>query len=194
MKNLITLALLLFSFSVMGQNFHTDMGQNFHTEFKYVDSINKGITIKNSYPKGGEIYTDPNGKEYVYVVFWTCITNETDSDLEITIDFPIDSFTVHSSPDVNFNFYLPKEEMTIEKAGLFSYGLDLKSFLDKNIDQPSELLVTISPKDSHSFYVVALSNRGVNGVVRAGFELQKQELLYKINNYEINCGRVVAKN
>lgn len=186
MKNLITLALLLFSFSVMGQNFHT--------EFKYVDSINKGITIKNSYPKGGEIYTDPNGKEYVYVVFWTCITNETDSDLEITIDFPIDSFTVHSSPDVNFNFYLPKEEMTIEKAGLFSYGLDLKSFLDKNIDQPSELLVTISPKDSHSFYVVALSNRGVNGVVRAGFELQKQELLYKINNYEINCGRVVAKN
>ena len=169
MKNLITSALLLFSFSLIGQNFHT--------EFKYVDSINKGITIKNSYPRGGEIYTDPNGKEYVFAIFWTCITNETNSALEITINFPMNSFTVYSSPDVNFNFYLPKEEMTIEKAGLFGYGLDLKSFLDKHIDKPSELLVTISPKDSYSFYVVALSNRGVNGVVRAGFELQKQELL-----------------
>ncbi len=193
MKNLIALAPLLFSFSVMGQYSHTDKGQNFHTEFKYVDSINKGITIKNNYPKGGEIYTAPNGKEYVNVVFWTCITNETDSDLEIAINFPIDPFMVQSSPDINFNFYLPKEEMTIEKAGLFGYGLDLKSFLDKNIDKPSELLVTISPKDSHSFYVVALSNRGVNGVVRAGFELENKDLIYKINGYEIGCGKITTK-
>ena len=190
MKNTIVLALLLFSFSVMGQYSRTDKGQNFHTEFKYVDSINKGITIKNSYPRGGEKYTDPNGKESVYVVFWTCITNETDSDIEITINFPIDPFMIQSSPEINFNFYLPKEEMTHEKAGMFSYGLDLKSFLDKNIDEPSELLVTISPKDTHSFYVVALSNRGVNGVVRAGFELQKQKLIYKINNHEIISGQV----
>ena len=84
--------------------------------------------------------------------------------------------------------------MAIEKAGMYSYGLDLKSFLDKNFDQPSELQITISPKDSHSFYVAALSNRGVNGVIRAGFELQKQELIYKINNYEIECGRVMARN
>jgi len=193
MKNLIAFALLLFSLSVMGQYSRTEKGQNFHTEFKYVNSINKGITIKNSYPKGGEKYTDPNGKEYVSVVFWTCITNETDSDLEITINFPIDPIMVQSSPDVNFNFYLPKEEMNIEKAGLYGYGLDLKSFLDKNIDRPSELLVTISPKDSHSFYVVALSNRGVNGVVRAGFELQKQKLIYKINNHEIISGQVKKK-
>jgi len=194
MKNLITLVLLLFSSSVIGQHFHTDVGQNFHTEFKYVDSINKGITIKNSYPKGGEKYIDPNGKEYVFAIFWNCITNETDADLEITINFPIDSCSVHSSPDVNFNFYLPTEEMTIEKASLFNYGLDLKTFLDKNIYKPSKLQVTISPKDAYSFYVVALSNRGVNGVVRAGFELRKQELLYKINNYEINCGRIATKN
>ncbi len=193
MKNLIALVILLFSFSVMGQNFHTDKGQNFHTEFKYVDSINKGITIRNSYPKGGEVYTDPNGKKYVYAVFWTCITNESDSDLEININFPINPIMVQSSPDINFNFYLPKEEMSIEKAGLFGYGLDLKSFLDKNIDQPSELLVTISPKDSHSFYVVALSNRGVNGVVRAGFELQKLTLIYKINNHEIISGQIITK-
>lgn len=185
MKNLIVLALFLFSFSVMGQNFDT--------EFKYTDSINNGISIQNSYPKGGLRYTDPKGKEYVYVIFWTCITNETDSDLEITINFPIDSFTVTSSPDVNFNFYLPKEEMTIEKERLFNHGLNLKSFLDKNVDKPSELLATISPKDSYLFNVVALSNRGVNGVVRAGFELQKQDLFYKINGYEISCGKIIIR-
>lgn len=185
MKNLIALALFLFSFSVMGQNFHT--------EFKYADSINKGISIQNSYPKGGLRYTDPNGKEYISVIFWTCITNETNSDLEITINFPIESFTVTSSPDVSFNFYLPKEEMTIEKEPLFNHGLDLKSFLDKNIDKPSELLATISPKDSYLFYVVALSNRGVNGVVRAGFELENKDLIYKINGYEISCGKIITR-
>ena len=59
------------------------MGQNFHTEFKYDDSLNKGISIQNSYPKGGQKYTAPNGKEYIYLVFWTCIKNETDSDLAL---------------------------------------------------------------------------------------------------------------
>ncbi len=170
------------------------MGQKFHTEFKYADSINKDISIQNSYPKGGQKYTDLNGKEYVYVIFWTCVTNETASDLELTIDFQIDSFTIPSSPDTKFQLYLPKEKMTLEKEPLLNYGLDLKSFLDENIDKPSELLTTISPNDSYLFYVVALSNQGVNGVVRAGFELQKQDLFYKINDHKISCGRIVAKN
>ena len=83
--------------------------------------------------------------------------------------------------------------MTLEKEPLFNYGLDLKSFLDENIDKPSELLTTISPNDSYYFYVVALSNQGVNGVVRARFELQKQDLYYKINDHEISCGRISKK-
>ncbi len=186
MKLLIAFTLFLSSFTIMAQKFHT--------KFKYDDSINKGITIQNSYPKGGQKYTAPNGKEYVFVAFWTCITNETDTNLELNIDFSTDSFTVPSSPYVNFNLYLPMEEMTLEKEPLLNYGLDLKSFLDENIDKPSELLTTISPNDSYLFYVVALSNQGVNGVVRAGFELQKQDLFYKINDHEISCGRIVAKN
>lgn len=186
MKLLIAFTLFLSSITIMGQKFHT--------EFKYADSINKGVSIQNSYPKGGQKYTDPNGKEYVYVIFWTCVTNETASELELAIGFPIDSFTIPSSPDTKFNLYLPKEKMTLEKDPLFNYGLDLKSFLDRNIDKPSELLITISPNDSYLFYVIALSNRGVNGVVRAGFELQKQDLFYKINDYEISCGQIVAEN
>jgi len=184
MKLLIAFTLFLSSFTIMGQKFHT--------EFKYADSINKNILIKNSYPKGGQKYTDLNGKEYVYVVFWTCVSNETASDLELTIDLQSDSFTIPSSPNTKFQLYLPKEKMTLEKDSLFNYGLDLKSFLDKNIDKPSELQTTISPNESYLFYVVALSNKGVNGVVRAGFELQQQDLFYKINDHEISCGRIIT--
>lgn len=184
MKLLIAFTLFVSSFEIMGQNFHT--------EFKYDDSLNKGISIHNSYPKGGQKYTAPNGKEYIYLVFWTCIKNETDSDLALSIEFPIEPFTVPSSPEVNFSLYLPIEEMTINKEPLFSYGLDLKLFLDNNIEKSPELIKTIKPNESHNFYVVALSNKGVDGVVRAGFELQKDKLVYKINNHEINCGRIIS--
>jgi hypothetical protein len=46
------------------------MGQNFHTEFKYEDSFNKGISIQNSFPKGGLKYKALNGNDYIYLVFW----------------------------------------------------------------------------------------------------------------------------
>jgi hypothetical protein len=182
---------LLFAFTLFLSTFEI-MGQNFYTEFKYDDSLNKGISIYNSYPKGGQKYTAPNGKEYIYLVFWTCIKNETDSDLALSIEFPNEPFTIRSSPEVNFNLYLPIEEMTQNKELLFSYGLDLKLFLDKNIEKLPELKKTIKPNESYSFYVVALSNKGVDGVVRAGFELQKEKLIYKINNHEINCGRIIS--
>lgn len=185
MKLLIAFTIFLTSLTIMGQEFHT--------KFKYDDSLNKGITIQNSYPKGGLKYIAPNGKEYAYVVFWTSITNERDSDLELSIDFPSESFTVPSSPNVNFNLHLTNEEMTLEKEPLFNYGLDLKSFLDKNIEKPSKLVKTLSPKESYLFYVIALSDQGIDGVVRAGFELQKQKLIYKINNHEINSGQIITK-
>jgi hypothetical protein len=182
---------LLISFTIFLSSFNT-LGQNFHTEFKYDDSLNKGISIHNSYPKGGQKYTAPDGKEYLYLVFWTCIKNETHSDLALSIEFPIEPFTIPSSPEVNFNLYLPREEMTLDKEPLFNYGLDLKLFLDKNIEKSSKLIKTIKPNDSYRFYVVVLSNKGVNGVVRTGFELQKEKLIYEINNHEINCGRIIT--
>ncbi|WP_428742429.1 hypothetical protein [Tenacibaculum sp.] len=188
MKPLIPFALSLFSFAVMGQKFHTD--------FKYNDYLNKGIRIQNSYPKGGQKYTDPySGKEYVYVIFWARIINETASNLELEIHFPNDSFTIPSSPNTVFNLFLPKEEMAIEKEALYNYGLDINSVLNESINKPSEVTTTtIHTKDSYLFYTVAISNKGVNGVIRAGFELEKQDLIYKINGYKINCGRIVSKN
>ena len=181
MKHQIAVTLFFFSFSVMGQTFHTEFNNN-------------GITIKNSYPKGGQKYTDPDsGKEYVYVVFWTCITNGTASSLELALDFPNDSFIIPSSPNTRFNLYVPREEMTLEKESLFNYGLDIKSFLDENIAKPSSVRTAISPNDAYLFYTVVISNRGVNGPVRAGYELKNQDVVYTINGYSFNCGSIIAQ-
>lgn len=186
MKFIIVFTLYLFPLSILGQEFHT--------KFEYTDPINKGITIQNSYPKGGLKYTDLNDKQHVYLVFWTHITNKTDSGLELIIDFPVEAFVLPSSPSSLFKLYLPSEKMTFEKEYLFNYGLDLKSFLDKNINNPPSSKTTIAANESHSFYVLALSDKGINGSVRAGFELQKSDLIYKINDYQINSGKIVTKD
>ena len=170
------------------------IGQKFHTEFVYEDIFNGSIIIQNSFPKGGQGYTSPNGNDYVFLVFWTSITNETETDIEIKVNLLPESFEIPSSPNIEFNLYMPKEEMTVEQVNLQNYGLDLKSFLDENIDTTSKLIARISPKTSHLLYMVAVSNQGVNGIVRAGFELEGQDLIYQINGHKIYCGEVVGRS
>ena len=58
--------------------------------------------------------------------------------------------------------------MTIEKESLYDYGLTIKSFLDNSRHKSSSLKRTINQKDSSAFYVVALSNLGVGGILRQG--------------------------
>ncbi len=159
--------------------------QQFHTEFAY-----ENMTIQNSYPKGGLKYIAPNGNTYTYVIFWTRITNETARKLEVAVNLPNDSFTIPSSPRLNFYFYFPNRKMTLEKEPLPDYGLDLKSYLDENWNVPSDETKTILPNTSYLLYHVVLSDKGLNGVVRAGFELQDKKLFYKINDLEINCGSI----
>jgi hypothetical protein len=53
---------------------------------------------------------------------------------------------------------------------------------------------TINPKRSTTFYVVTLSNRGVDGTIRAGLSLKEQNLFYRINDKEIHCGKINLKN
>ncbi len=185
MRASLFFTLLLLSFTVLGQKFHT--------KYEYSDSINSDISLENSYPKGGQKYTAPDGKEYVFVVFWSRITNKSISDLEVEVNLSPASFTVPTSTDVNFSLYLPSEEMTLEKDPLKNYGLDIKAFLEENIGKPSKLNKTISPNDSQLLYMVAVSDKGVEGVVRAGFELSGQKLVYKINGHKIECGRIEIK-
>ncbi|HEU4470776.1 MAG TPA: hypothetical protein VFR58_06835 [Flavisolibacter sp.] len=164
-----------------------------YSKYEFTDSIGKRLVIQNSLPRGGR-YTDPNGKNHAYAVFWTRIINETNNPLEATINFPVDSFEVPSSPAVYMKLLLPPDTMTMNKVTLYDYGLKIKSVLDNYRYQASSSKRTIYPKTSIAFYVVAFSDRGVNGVLRTEFRLKEQDLFYRINDKEIPCGRINVKN
>jgi hypothetical protein len=167
--------------------------KNIDTKFDYIDSNGNLLTIENSLPRGGLKYTDFLGKEYVYAVFWTQITNETDSAFYFAIDFPENSYELPSSPDRHFKLLIPPDTMTLDKEPLFNYGLDLKFYLDNNLHKPSSLKRTIKPKSSNGFYVVTLFNKGVDGTLRTGLSIKEQNLFYKINDKEIYCGKINLK-
>jgi hypothetical protein len=175
-------------------------------KYEYADSMGKCLIIDNSFPKSGGIYIDPNSKKYVYAVFWTRITNETINPFELTIDFPLDSFEIPSSSANHMKLLLPSDTMTIDKEPLFDYGLPIKSFLDTGINKSYSLRRTINPKESTAFYIVMLSNKGVDGTLRTGLSLKGQNLFYKICAYksipghplieekEISCGSINLNN
>jgi hypothetical protein len=164
-----------------------------YTKYEYTDSIGARLIIENSFPKSGINYTDPNGKKYIYAVFWTEIINETVNPLELTIDFPLDSFEIPSSSGNYMKLLLPSDTMTIDKEPLYDYGLTIKSFLDNNRHKSSSLKRIINPKGSSAFYVVTLSNRGVGGTLRTGLSIKEQNLFYRINDKEIPCGNINLK-
>ena len=177
--------------------------------YEYADSMGNRLIIYNSGPKGGMKYTDPNGEVYVYVGFWTQITNETADPIELKIDFPLDSFEFPSSTGRYIKLLIPSDTMTVNKASLAYYGLNVKSFLDNHRFEASSSKRTINPRDSTAFHVVILSKwnpyTGVSGGMRTGFTLKGQNLIYKISVYklttdfplidkkEINCGSINLK-
>ncbi len=182
---------------------------NFNPKYEYTNSAGKHLIIENGFPRGGVKYTDPNGDVYVYAVFWTRITNETDSPLELKIDFPVDSYEVLSLPGKYRKIVVPPDTMTLDKFPLFNYGLaGIASFLDKNIHKPSSLKRTINPKESSAFYVVILSRTTevASGILRTGLSLKGQDLFYRIkllesnktfreiSDQEILCGSINLKN
>jgi len=190
MRLLSTFTLLTICLTAIGQTFDWE---SIYTDSTYTDSTGIVVTIQNSFPKGGLRYTDPTGKDFVYVIFWTRVINETASPLELTINFPADSFALPSSSYTYFKLFLPPDTMTLDKEPLFNYGLDLEPFLDKSINKPSKLQRTINPIDSCLFYVVAISNYGVDGVIRAEFSLEGQDVFYRIDTIEFKCGQIVFK-
>ncbi len=97
------------------KNFKAVKAPDFDTKYEYTDAIGKKIIIQNSFPRGGQKYTDPKGKSYVCAVFWTQIINETDNPFEWKIDFPLDSYDLPSSPGRYFKILLPSDTMTLDK-------------------------------------------------------------------------------
>jgi hypothetical protein len=169
------------------------------TESTYTDSTGIVVTIQNSLPKGGS-YTDPTGKNFGYGIFWTRVINETASPLELTINFPADSFAIFPQPDSYLKLFLPPEKMTLDKESLYDYGATgLKSFLDTGLNKPTKLQITINPKEECIFYIGLLFRVPDNGPVRIGLFLKQQDLFYRISianqldSALIPCGNLTRK-
>ncbi|AZQ63807.1 hypothetical protein EI427_16710 [Flammeovirga pectinis] len=167
--------------------------KNVDTKYVYSDPSGHNLIIENSYPRGGLKYTDPFGEEYVYAVFWTRITNETNNPFEFRMGFSEDSYELKSTPDRSFKLFIPSDTITPEKEALVNYGLDLEKYLDYNFRKQADLVRTINPKDSSGFYVVILFNQGVNGTLRTGLNIKEGKLIYRINDKEITCGNINLK-
>ena len=187
-------------------NKNTFNDKDIYTKYKYVDTDGKNVIIKNGFPRGGLKYTDKNGDNYNYVVFWTQIINETDNPIELKMDFPLNSYEVPSLPGTYYTVLIPKDTMTFEKFPLSLYGLtNLESYLDNNIHKSASLNRTINPKESNGFYIVILGlTEGAHGTMRTGLTLKGQNLFYRINvngsysktkssDIEINCGSINLK-
>jgi hypothetical protein len=173
--------------------------------YVYADSSGGRLIIYNSVPRGGG-YTDPNDKRYPYTVYYTRISNETINPVEFKIDFPSDSFEFPRSSGVYMKLFIPSETVTPEKISLTDYGLPIKSFLDTGTHHSKSLKRSIHPKDSTAFYVIILSNKGVDGSLRTGLRLEGKNLHYKLSAYksvpghpllaekEIICGNINLNN
>ncbi len=164
----------------------------------YSETASKGVIIQNSFPKGGP-YTDPTGKKFGHSIFWTRVINETATPLELTINFPADSFAILPSPDSYLKLFLPPDTMTLDKEWLYDYGATgLKSFLDTGLNKPTMLQRTINPKEECLFYIGALSYQS-GGMVRAGLVLKEQNLFYRISiiphfdSALFPCGHIIFK-
>ncbi|MGS0526437.1 hypothetical protein ACU8V7_15920 [Zobellia nedashkovskayae] len=178
--------------------------KHIYTDTTYTLSNGKTITIQNSLPKGGSIepgipYTDSTGKEYFFVVFWTRVTNETDTALEFKVNFPADTFSLPSTFDSYIKLFHPTDKMTYDKLSSYNYGLtDIKYFLDKNFNKTTTSERTINPNEEHIFYTVAIAYHAA-GPASAEVILKEHELYYKIkmglhDPLEISVGSVTFKN
>ena len=188
----------------------SNQNKNFiNTKYEYTESNGARMIIQNSFPRSKINYTDRNGKKYTYAVFWTRIINETANPLELTIDFPLDSFEFPSSSG-NYMKLLHSGTMTIDQE-TFKDDSTLISFLDNNRYQMSSLERTMHPKGSTTFYVITLTDRALGairaaGMLRTGLSKKGQDLFYTISNYtptqapsllndkEIHCGSINLKN
>lgn len=173
-----------------------DIETYIYTDTTYATSTGKGITIQNSFPKGGgEIegvqgYYDSNGKHYGHGIFWTRIINQTATPIELNINFPAeffsfpaDSLTITPSTGNYFKFFLPSDTMTVDKLSFYNYGIaGLKSFLDANFDKATQLQKTIGPDQELMFNVAMLVDApDQGGPIRTGVVLNQQELFYSVS-------------
>lgn len=177
--------------NVSANNFHSNYVD---TKVIYKDSEGDLITVLNSLPKGGLKYTDPTGKDYVYAVFWSRIINDTEHPIELTLNSFEESYHLASATDRIFKLYIPEDTLAIGNEASVNYGLNLEEFLnDHYLEQPYFNRI-IPSKEANGFYFIILFNKGVEGTLRTGLSIKEQSAYYKVNDMEIECGKINIKN
>jgi hypothetical protein len=159
----------------------------------YIDSAGRQLIIENSLPKGGFKLTAPDGKKYIYTVFWTRITNKTDEPLELAMEFSEDFYSLPTDAGKSFKFIIPGDSMVYYKEPLFNYGLDPEIYVNTDFFEPASLNRIISPQKFRSFYMVTLFNKGVEGPLRTGLVISGKNLFYRVNGIEIPAGKINLK-
>ncbi len=161
----------------------------------YNYSVKNKIIITNSLPKGGGVISH-KGKDYNYFIFWTNVSNEASSPLDLKIKFPtIISFkNKESYAKVAFT----KSSMTIDKVQEFDYGLTgIPSLLNNESNQLTDLNNRISPFKNHLFFSAIFIHK-TKWPVRAEYILKDKKLFYKITAgtdvVMVSCGSLDFKN
>ncbi|ULQ57128.1 hypothetical protein KJS94_02815 [Flavihumibacter rivuli] len=164
-----------------------------HTEERYEDSLGRVIRVYNSYPRGGAY--NSSGQIDGYRIFWTSIVNESTTPLKLTVEFPIDSFPTVTSPDAFIKALIPPDTMTLEKLELFDFGVtNIKSILDNGFKKPSQLEITLKPREEYYYNTIFLFHES-EGTARSALVLKGKNLFYRINidsqpSLIIPCGRI----
>ena len=166
------------------------------SEVKLTDSKVNTVMVTNSLPKGGGVVYQ-NGKKYGYVVFWTRMSNQSATPIELKLKFP--DVTFFKPPESYVKIVLPNETMSIEKIKLFDYGLtNLQSLLNDESNQLSILKRKIGPKEDYFFYVTVFLHVEWRGAARAKFQLKDNDLFYEFSMGSdttlIPCGSIDFKN
>jgi hypothetical protein len=174
------------------------------TESRFSDSTGLQIIIQNSLPKGpahvnpnGKQFDTKSGKQFDSRIFWTRVINQTDSALELRINFPDYSSAILSSINSNASVFLPSDTMTIDKETEYGYGI---TGWPTGPGKPTMFEKTIKPKEACLFYTVVLFT-GSYAPPRAGLVLKEQKLFYRIRGIApeldstlIPCGQVIFNN
>lgn len=92
-----------------------NLNRYIYSDTTYTSFTGKGITIQNSFPKGGMIepdgtqYCDTLGRRYGFASFWTRIINNTNIPLELSIQIPDSSFAIFTHPEAFLRLLLPPQ-------------------------------------------------------------------------------------
>jgi hypothetical protein len=155
------------------------------------------VIILNSSPKAGR-YINADGKEFSYGITRTTLINVSENPLQLSINFPADSFAF-TVPGLYVKLFLPPDsisfdDMPFDKSSWYVND-GLKPFLDAGLDTPTALQETISANQERVFYIGALYHK-TGGIPRGELVLKEQNLFFKpgrLDTLMIPCGKIIFK-